>query len=84
MKNNDRLKKIDGKIRQLTAQKQSILCREREKERKARTRRLIQNGALAEKYLQCEEMTPEDFEKFLQHPAFKEVINLVKNDMKKV
>lgn len=82
--NNNKLEQIEKKMAQLKAQKQALLNREREKERKARTQRLIQNGALAEKYLQCENLTPEDFEKFLQHPAFKEVLNIVKSDIKKM
>lgn len=66
MQQNDRLKKIDEKMAQLKAQKQAIINREKEKERKDRTRRLIQNGALAEKYLSCEGISPEEFEKLLQ------------------
>lgn len=66
MQENDRLKKIDEKMAQLKAQRQAIINREKEKERKERTRRLIQNGALAEKYLACEGLSPEEFEKELQ------------------
>lgn len=62
----DRLKKIDDRMAQLKVQKQAIVSREKEKERKQRTRRLVQNGALAEKYLNCEGMQPEEFEKVLQ------------------
>lgn len=69
MADNERLKKIDEKMAQLKAQKQAIMNREKEKERKERTRRLIQNGALAEKYLDCENMQPEEFEKELQRIA---------------
>ena len=61
----DRLKKIDEKMAQLKAQKQAIVNREKEKERKTRTRRLIENGALAEKYLNAEGMPPKDFENLL-------------------
>ncbi|MCS6105526.1 hypothetical protein DWV12_16895 [Clostridium botulinum] len=42
----EKLSKLDEKIKQLQAQKNSILAREKEKERKARTRRLIQIGAI--------------------------------------
>lgn len=66
MQENDRLKKIDEKMAQLKAQRQAIINREKEKERKERTRRLIQNGALAEKYLACEGLSPKEFEKELQ------------------
>lgn len=63
---DDRLKKIDERMAQLKMQKQAIVSREKEKERKQRTRRLVQNGSLAEKYLNCEGMQPEEFEKVLQ------------------
>ena len=38
--------KLDEKIKQLKARKQAILNKQKEKERKARTRRLIQIGAI--------------------------------------
>lgn len=44
--NKEKLTKIDEKIKQLQAQKNSILSREKEKERTTRTRRLIQIGAI--------------------------------------
>ncbi len=37
---------FDKKIGQLEAQKQALIAREKEKERKARTRRLIQIGGI--------------------------------------
>lgn len=42
----DNINKIDEKIKQLKARKQAILNKQKEKERKARTRRLIQIGAI--------------------------------------
>ena len=48
MEQKEKLDKIEEKINQLKAQKQAILVREKEKERKARTRRLIQIGAIVE------------------------------------
>lgn len=48
----DRLKKIDEQISKLKAQKQALLNRDRAKDRKARTRRLIQTGAIFEKFLE--------------------------------
>lgn len=51
---SDQLKKIDEKMAQLKAQKQAILSREKAKERKERTRRLIQIGAIMEKYLKLD------------------------------
>ena len=58
----DQIKKIDEQIEQLKNRKRAVLAREREKERKARTRRLIQIGAIAEKYMNCEGVSPEGFE----------------------
>jgi hypothetical protein len=46
-----KLEDIDKKIQQLNAQKQAILNREKEIERKTRTRRLIEIGAIIEKGL---------------------------------
>lgn len=48
--NEDKLRKIDEQMAQLKAKKQAILNREKEQERKDRTRRLIQMGAVIEKY----------------------------------
>lgn len=48
MEQKEKINKIEEKINQLKAQKQAILAREKEKERKARTRRLIQIGAIVE------------------------------------
>lgn len=48
MEQKERLDKLDEKINQLKAQKQAILAREKEKERKLRTRKLIQIGAIME------------------------------------
>ena len=44
----EKIDKIEQKINQLKAQKQALLAREKEKERKARTRRLIQIVAIIE------------------------------------
>ena len=43
---------IEKKIAQLKAQKQALIQREKEKERKARTKRLIEMGAILESNLQ--------------------------------
>lgn len=48
MENKNKLDKIEEKINQLKAQKQALIAKEKEKERKARTRRLIQIGAIIE------------------------------------
>jgi len=64
-----RLENIRERMAKMKKQEQGILARAKEKERKARTRRLIENGALAEKYLNCEEMEPAEFEKVLKGVA---------------
>ena len=46
MEEQTKIDKLELKINQLKAQKQAILAREKEKERKARTRILIQIGAI--------------------------------------
>lgn len=45
---------------------QQQIQREKNRERKERTRRLIQKGALAEKYFQIENLTPDETELFLK------------------
>lgn len=81
MTENDekRLQKIREKMAQMKAQERTIITRDKERQRKERTRRLIQNGALAEKYLQCENMTPLEFEKVLKEitstPNIKDILN---------
>ncbi|MBQ9012641.1 MAG: hypothetical protein IJ094_03625 [Bacilli bacterium] len=46
MKQNKKLSDIEEKIKQLKAQKQAIINKEKDKERKARTKRLIEIGAI--------------------------------------
>lgn len=60
-----KLELLKEKKRQIENQIKTIQAKEREKERKARTRRLIQNGALVEKYLNCENIEPADLEQLL-------------------
>ena len=61
-----RVEKIREKIAQMKQQEKAIIARDKSRQRKERTRRLIQNGALAEKYLNCEGMEPLEFEKVLK------------------
>lgn len=63
--NEQKLAELEKKLEQLKAQKKAIQAKQNKIERAQRTRRLIQNGALAEKYLNCENIAPEDFEKLL-------------------
>ncbi len=46
MEQNKKLLDIEETIKQLKAQKQAIINKEKEKERKARTKRLIEIGAI--------------------------------------
>lgn len=46
MAQNKKLLDVEEKIKQLKAQKQAIINKEKEKERKARTKRLIEIGAI--------------------------------------
>ncbi len=46
MNTNKKLNDIEEKIKQLKAQKHAIIQKEKEKERKARTKRLIEIGAI--------------------------------------
>ncbi|MDK2565081.1 hypothetical protein QOZ84_16240 [Romboutsia sedimentorum] len=46
MNENKKLNDIEEKIKQLKAQKQSLILKEKEKERKTRTKRLIEIGAI--------------------------------------
>jgi len=61
-----RLEKVREKLAQMRAQEKAILARDKQRQRKERTRRLIQNGALAERYFGCEGMEPGEFEKVLK------------------
>lgn len=45
---------IEEKMKQLRVKKQRIVARESQKERKARTKRLIEVGAIFEKYFEIE------------------------------
>jgi len=60
-----KLELLKEKKRQIENQIKTIQAKEQEKERKARTRRLIQNGALVEKYLNCENIEPANLEQLL-------------------
>lgn len=61
-----KLQELENKMEQLKAQKKAIQAKQSKLERAQRTRRLIENGALAEKYFRCEKVEPADFEKLLQ------------------
>ena len=52
----ERLLELEKKMEQLKARKQQVESRMKEKERKERTRRLIQVGAIFEKYFNIEDV----------------------------
>lgn len=56
---------IEKRIAQLQAQKKAIIAKEKAKDRKERNHRLIQVGALVEKY-SCEIKNLEAFENYLK------------------
>ncbi|CAI3417455.1 MULTISPECIES: hypothetical protein [Enterococcus] len=67
IKRSEELKAIDQKIEKLTIQKNILKAQVNENlDRKKRTRRLIQKGALLEKYFDVEHLTPEETEEFLK------------------
>lgn len=79
MERAEKLKKIEEKMAQLKAQKQAILAREKQIDRKKRNHRLIQFGALSEKYFDCKDIEPQEFELLLKTivsiSSVKEILN---------
>ncbi len=52
--NEEILQELEEKIEKMKAKKQQVEARKKEKERKERTRRLIQVGAIFEKYFEIQ------------------------------
>jgi len=81
-----RLEKINEKMEQMKAQKHDILAQEKKRERKERTRHLIQIGALSEKYFDFKDVHPTEYEKFLkklfESPRMKVYVEDVKDFVK--
>lgn len=63
----ERIDELNEKIKKLQAQQKALAAKESARLRKERTHRLIANGALAEKYLNCENMPAEAFEEKLKY-----------------
>lgn len=78
-----RKEELEKRIEQLQAQKKAVQAQINKKNRAIRTRRLIQNGALAEKYLGCEELLPDEFEKVLAELVKLEPVKKLISDRKK-
>lgn len=76
---NEKLQELEKKIEQMQAQKKAIIAKEKKTERAARTRRLIQIGALSEKYFNCADIEPEAYEKLISQlvelPPVKAIIS---------
>lgn len=88
IKNSDKTKEqienIDLKIQQMKARKQQLESRLKEKERKDRTRRLIQVGAIFEKYFDfVGEEEAEQYALYLQNKARTEREKITKVDIEK-
>ena len=80
-----RLERISEKLEHMKAQRQDILAREKKRQRKERTRRLIQIGALSEKYFGYKDVEPAEWEKFLRgllgYESVRDFVDRVKNNM---
>ncbi|MCM3571267.1 DUF3847 domain-containing protein [Neobacillus mesonae] len=63
---NDEIRKINNKIKVLEQKKKILEHKISSEDRKARTRRLIQKGALLEKYLEAENESIKDIEILLK------------------
>lgn len=70
---DERIESLDEKIKQLSAQKKTLEARAKEKERKERTRRLIQIGAIVDSMGINSVDLAEDFKKyFMENEKSKE------------
>jgi len=65
-RDTQRLERISEKLEHMKAQRQDILARERKRQRKERTRRLIQIGAMVETYFDVKGIHPVEFDKVLR------------------
>lgn len=83
-KTKEQIENIDLKIQQMKAKKQQLEARLKEKERKARTRRLIQVGAIFEKYFDfVGEEEAEQYALYLQNKARSEREKITRVDVEK-
>ena len=63
----EKKERLEKEIAQHKARLQVKESRANSQERRERTRRLIQKGALLEKYFDIEHLSPEDTERLLEH-----------------
>lgn len=76
----NRLARLIEKKKQIENMIKQLEQKDKEKERRARVTRLIQIGALSEKYFNCPDIAPEDYEKLLKR--FLETLKKPANEMK--
>lgn len=76
MDGNERIKKLEGKKRELELQINKL---NQSENRKERTRRLIQKGALLEKYFEASHLSVEETEELLK--IFADLVNEKKPDI---
>ena len=76
----ERLQELEEKMEQMKARKQQVESRIKEKERKERTKRLIEIGAIFERHFEI--TSKEEAEKIAW--GFKKVINNRKEDLAKL
>lgn len=65
-KHDDELQRIEMRLSQLQERKKEIERKRKQIERKARTKRLIETGALIEKYFEIEHLSIEEREELLK------------------
>jgi len=65
-RDSKRLAKISEKLEYMKAQQKDILAKEKKRQGQARTRRLIQIGAIIEKYFDMKDIGVVEFEEFLK------------------
>ena len=70
---SDKIQLLENKIKELQNQKKALLKKEKEEERKVRTKRLIERGALIEKYFSLSD----DF----SNENFKYLLDIFINDV---
>ena len=70
---SDQIQLLENKIKELQNQKKALLKKEKEEERKVRTKRLIERGALIEKYFSLSD----DF----SNENFKSLLDIFINDV---
>jgi hypothetical protein len=76
-KSRSRLERLEQKKAQIENQIKAIHACENAKTRRERTRRLIQIGALSEKYFTCEGIEPKEYEALLKQIVAEEKVKAI-------